>query len=249
MQLYTDGFDAPVGWSRDRVFGSLWPLDWFDATPFGKAFTPNGFDKVVLHTGADLNRPFDTDAHTGVFVVANGLVRYAFSTANKFGSTVVVQHALDASTVVYSRYEHLESCLVRVGQTVMRGEQLGTIGNAHGIYGYHLHFDIAKTALLARDPHDYVLDGQPDKLKLNYVDPKTFLSSHRPGPAGRYQATDDLLIRKSPYGLRIGSLVKGQTVTVQGVTKLSWTNISFGRLIDSEGNTLGYSAMQYLRAL
>jgi len=43
-----------------------------------------------------------------------------------------------------SLYAHLDRITVREGQQVTRGQQVGTIGNNHGMYPPHLHFEIHK---------------------------------------------------------------------------------------------------------
>lgn len=78
----------------------------------------------------------------------------------------------DGERVVESLYAHLERIEVRVGERVTRGQQLGTIGTAGGVYRAHLHLEIRE------------LVGRP--LGLGYgppdaqLDPSAFIRAHRP---------------------------------------------------------------------
>jgi len=85
------------------------------------------------HTGIDLR------GHTGdkVFVTGNGKVITAdFSPS--YGNNVVVDHGFGYKT----RYAHLHTILVYVGQQVQRGQQIGTIGNTGVSVGPHLHYEV-----------------------------------------------------------------------------------------------------------
>lgn len=57
-----------------------------------------------------------------------------------FGNTVVVKH----SNGYYSRYSHLDSMDVKVGDKVSKGQKLGVEGNTGASRGTHLDFGISK---------------------------------------------------------------------------------------------------------
>lgn len=64
-----------------------------------------------------------------------------------FGNTVVIEH--DDGTCL--RYTHLDKKLVKKGERVIRGQQIGTIGKgAKNIYPAHLHLDMPKSRQYAR---------------------------------------------------------------------------------------------------
>jgi murein DD-endopeptidase MepM/ murein hydrolase activator NlpD len=80
---------------------------------------------------------------------------------------------------MYSRYAHVESMIVQVGQRVRRGEQIARVGNAFGQWAYHLHFDLSPTTILETQPEHWPgrdLNG----VLGNYVDPRDFISKNRP---------------------------------------------------------------------
>ena len=56
---------------------------------------------------------------------------------------------------------------------VHRGQQIGTIGDAHGAYAAHLHFEIRNDTLL---PIGGGYSEDPD----GYLDPTLYINAHRP---------------------------------------------------------------------
>lgn len=72
-----------------------------------------------------------------------------------------------------SLYAHCDTLLVREGDRVARGQQIGTIGNAHGIYAAHLHFEI-------RDSLGMDIGGGYSPDTAGYRNPTRFLSVYKP---------------------------------------------------------------------
>lgn len=176
--MIADGFDSPVGTADERRSASVLPGRWLDSNPFGTFYnvTPT---RQAFHTGADINLPEDRDAHAPVYAAANGTVTYAQKGGGTWGKLIVVIHTLPSGQLVYSRYAHVESIGVRVGQPVRRGEEIGRIGNAEGQFPYHLHFDISLTSTLGRNPEDWPATDEA-RLKRDYVDPIAFIRRNRP---------------------------------------------------------------------
>ena len=59
-----------------------------------------------------------------------------------FGNTVVVEHE-DGTCL---RYTHLDKRLIKQGEPVIRGQQIGTVGKgAKNIYPAHLHLDMPRS--------------------------------------------------------------------------------------------------------
>lgn len=155
-----DGFDFPVGAPDARGY--------YDAQPFGG-------DSAHLGSDWNGNGGGDSDLGDPIFAVADGRVVDAADHEGGWGQVVrVAHHVRDTrgERVVESLYAHLERIDVRVGERVTRGQQLGTIGTAGGVYRAHLHLEI-------RD-----LVGRP--LGLGYgppdaqLDPTAFIRAHRP---------------------------------------------------------------------
>ncbi|MBM7705194.1 murein hydrolase activator EnvC family protein [Chryseomicrobium aureum] len=89
-----------------------------------------------MHYGVD----FANSIGTPVVSAAAGVVSYAapFST---YGNVVMVTHNIDGQTFT-SLYAHLDSIGASVGQSVGKGQQIGTLGNTGNSTGPHLHFEI-----------------------------------------------------------------------------------------------------------
>ena len=108
-----------------RPLGGIEP-----GTGFGARRIINGQPKMP-HSGADYAAP----AGTSVVAVNSGKVALV---ADFFfpGRLVAIDHGLG----VYTLYFHLESTAVTQGESVERGQTLGTVGATGRATGPHLHF-------------------------------------------------------------------------------------------------------------
>ncbi len=176
---YADGFDVPMGTATERRSTKVWPGKWVDASPFAKLYFV-GTPSQAYHTGADLNLPADADAHTPVYAPASGIVTFA-ARLPTWGNVIIIKHdpLKPGGTSVYSRLAHSENMIVTPGQRVTRGQQISHVGNAFGVYAYHLHFDISPTTILETNPENWPAKDLSFLLK-NYVDPKLFILANRP---------------------------------------------------------------------
>lgn len=97
-------------------------------------FTSNfGYRWGVLHAGIDLANSIGTP----IYAVSDGVVIDAGPTAG-YGMWVKLRHA-DGTVTLYG---HVNTTLVSVGQRVMAGDQIATIGNRGFSTGPHLHFEV-----------------------------------------------------------------------------------------------------------
>ncbi len=176
---FADGYDSPVGTLVERRDSKVWPGSWRDASPFGNLYFV-GTPSEAYHTGADLNLPADADRHAPTFACASGVVVFA-SRLPVWGNVVIIKHDPLATNgkVLYSRYGHVESMIVRVGQRVTRGQQIARVGNAFGQWAYHLHFDLSPTNILMQEPQHWPGRDQAALLR-NYIDPREFIEANRP---------------------------------------------------------------------
>jgi len=55
-----------------------------------------------------------------------------------YGNYVVIDHGNGVQTL----YSHMSTDTVSVGETVVRGQNIGTVGNTGQATGYHLHFEV-----------------------------------------------------------------------------------------------------------
>ena len=177
-----DGYDSPVGTAAERRGDKLWPGNWFDATGFDRLYrvgTPN----QAYHTGADLNmnEPYwDADAHSPVYAAASGVVVFADRLPG-WGNVIVIRHdpLISTGQVLYGRYAHVEAVRVQVGDRVVRGQQICKVGNAEGLFTYHLHFDLSPTTVLETQPWHWPRMNRTE-LRANYINPLEFILNHRP---------------------------------------------------------------------
>jgi murein DD-endopeptidase MepM/ murein hydrolase activator NlpD len=171
------GFDPPVGTAEERLSSEVWPNDWYDATGYATYYTTVG---AAYHTGADLNLPHDADKDTPVYAPADGRVTYSARNLGSWAWLIVIRHdPLADGTVVWSRCAHVANPIVSEGDIVERGQQICSIGNADGQLAFHLHFDIAVTDVLERNPGHWP-GNNLDGVLQNYVDPRAFILAHRP---------------------------------------------------------------------
>ncbi|HIC88758.1 MAG TPA: M23 family metallopeptidase [Anaerolineae bacterium] len=87
-----------------------------------------------LHKGLDIGAPL------GARVVASdsGYVRFAGWDRTGYGKLVVIDHR----NGFWTYYGHLYSILVKRGDSVPKGQTIGTVGATGNVTGAHLHFEM-----------------------------------------------------------------------------------------------------------
>jgi murein DD-endopeptidase MepM/ murein hydrolase activator NlpD len=116
-----------------------------------------GYRWGVLHGGIDIANAIGTP----IVAASDGVVIDAGPTAG-YGAWVKLRHS-DGTVTLYG---HVNTWLVSIGQRVMAGDQIATIGNRGNSTGPHLHFEV-------------LLGGS------NRVDPVPWLAQRGLGP-GNY---------------------------------------------------------------
>lgn len=162
-------FESPIG----SEHGALT----YDAQPF----------RTTRHLGSDLNGVggWNSDLGDPVYASGAGRVIYAGVPGEGWGNMVILGRRVPVADaphgwrVYQTVYAHMEKMLVRLGDTVKRGQQIGTVGTANGHYFAHLHFEVRQSASVY--PGVGYADGPLDR-----VAPDEFLRQH----AG---VADDLL--------------------------------------------------------
>ena len=158
-----DGFDFPVG--KPNAVG------------YHKArgMTPNG------HLGDDWDGDGggNTDLGDPIYCMGTGVVVLAGDMHMGWGNVIMVRHSFrepaegNAIKTVDSLYGHLDSIMVRLGDMVGRGQQIGTMGTAHGMYDAHLHFEVRRNINIGMFRSLFARDYS------NYYNPTDFVNSHR----------------------------------------------------------------------
>lgn len=142
-------------------------------SPFGNRTSP--FTSTIdFHAGIDLA------AREGTPVLAPGDARVVFSgrfplSRNvrwwRYGNVVVLKHGERYVSI----FAHLEEISVRRGAQVVRGEQIGTVGNTGWSTSPHLHFEVRVT------------DAEGDEPEP--VDPRIFILNYQ------WTGHEELLVR------------------------------------------------------
>lgn len=206
---FSDGFNFPVGPNGELLSDDyLDVVNSIDSREIGLAqgyYVARKFEENTptgKHLGDDWNGTCGGDFDLGhqVYAVSNGEVRYATDLGNgqahAWGKVVIIRHEAPAGSrgfrrhnsssapvdwTVDSMYGHLESMLVNVGETVTKGQVIGTIGDGNGYYNTcadpnwecaHLHFEIRYDLNLEVGP-GYSWDT------TGWLNPREFLRANR----------------------------------------------------------------------
>ena len=137
------------------------------------------------HIGIDLvGKGYTLDdivAHSSGIVtyIQTGKENNQGSTGNEsYGNFVIINHG----NVYETLYAHLNNIYVNIGENVVKGQLIGTIGNTGNSYGAHLHFEVIKDGIRI-NPYEYldkdlfanvvlptVRDKNKNQLKINIID-------------------------------------------------------------------------------
>lgn len=106
------------------------------SSPYGPRCLSNG--DCSFHPAIDIYGP----AETPIVSAMDGTVIYKGPRGAQGelggGNITTIQHADGIKT----RYVHMETVNVKVGDTVKAGQQIGTMGNTGYSFGRHLHFEV-----------------------------------------------------------------------------------------------------------
>jgi len=109
------------------------PSKGYITSPFGSRTDPVSHG-TAFHLGIDIAQL----AGKPVWATANG--RVIFAGKRQYGGNVVeVEHLESGYKTVYA---HLQTISVRVGESVARGQKLGTVGTTGKSTGPHLHYEV-----------------------------------------------------------------------------------------------------------
>lgn len=111
---------------------SIWPADGYISSTFGPRRHP-------VTGEPDYHYAVDVAGMTGtpVLAAADGTVVMA-GRKGGYGLTIMVDHGYGLRTL----YGHLSRILVRVGQRVAKGQQIGAMGSTGLSTGPHLHYEV-----------------------------------------------------------------------------------------------------------
>ena len=144
------------------------------SSPFGWRIDPFT-GRRAFHSGVD----FAGRRGTPIYATADGFVSYA-GKDKYLGDTIIIDHRkkeLDEQGQPYARqggyqteYGHLDKIMVKQGQQIKRGQQIGTMGNSGRSTGPHLHYAVRlRDHQLSKhrgyqDPEDFIFDNSGDYM-------------------------------------------------------------------------------------
>ena len=142
-------------WVNDPGATIQWPFP--VGVPISAAYGSNTYLSQFSspHRGVDLTPGEGAEVH----VIAAGTVRIATEAGGDYGVTVVVDHIIDGQ-LVSTRYAHMQhdSLTVKVGDTVVAGQVIGTVGETGKATGPHLHFEVLLGGATQTDPMPWMYE-------------------------------------------------------------------------------------------
>lgn len=125
----------------------MWPVMGPINSGFGQREDPVlGNGEGEFHKGVDIGSPDGTPVHAP----ADGKVLKA-GMGSGYGREIEIDHGNGIVTV----YGHLSGYNVVAGQTVVKGQVIGYVGNSGRTTGYHLHYEVQVHGT-AVNPHKYL---------------------------------------------------------------------------------------------
>jgi len=126
---------------------SIWPAQGWVSSPFGYRIDPFT-GKQAFHRGIDIS----TNLGNSIVAAADGTVIEA--KYDKFlGNSVVIGHG----NGVVTQYGHMTKSIVKPGQKIRRGDQIGFIGKTGKASGPHLHYEV-RINDKSVNPYNYILE-------------------------------------------------------------------------------------------
>lgn len=128
-----------------------------------------------FHPGVDLNftiKSGNDDLGMRVNAAATGMVVFARNEGWGWGNLLVIYHP---QLNCWTRYAHLKVINVKVGDTVVCGDQVGECGKS-GTVSPHLHFEVIIKELLKWTNYPYYWGVA--KTRLFFADPLAFINAN-----------------------------------------------------------------------
>ncbi len=126
---------------------SIWPANGHLSSGFGPRIAPFG-GRADFHKGLDIANSNGTP----VRAPAKGTVASA-GWDGAYGNCITINHGNNLST----RYAHLQEIKVKEGQSVGRGDVIGSIGSTGRSTGPHLHYEV-RVGGVCVNPLRYILE-------------------------------------------------------------------------------------------
>lgn len=182
----------------------------------------------------DFTRPSDNSTPP-VFACDNGVV-YSVENQSTGGNVIYIKH----DNGMCSCYAHLSKILVKKGDYVSPGEQIGNMGATGKVTGPHLHFALFKNVEdryknSTLDPLDYlyVYNNQTVNKNSKYYNRIKYQSTKNIKYV--YNVDDEgLNVRVNPNGTKTGEVLKTATEVTVYETKNNWSRIGDNKWVYSK---------------
>jgi len=110
-----------------------------------------------MHTGLD----FTADTGTPVYASGNGKVVECEVKKWGYGQSVIIDHGYGYKT----RYAHLSEFKCKVGDEVLRGQEIGLVGSTGKSTAPHLHYEVMKNGQKIDPIHFFHSDISPEEYE------------------------------------------------------------------------------------
>lgn len=110
-----------------------------------------------LHEGIDFSAPTGTP----IYAPGDGIVKVIRNSHRGYGNRMEIDHGYNYETV----YAHLNTFKVKRGDTVKRGQLIGTIGNTGKSTAPHLHYEVRKSGKAVNPIYYFFNDITPDQFE------------------------------------------------------------------------------------
>jgi len=126
---------------------SIWPTRGWVTSDFGTRIDPYTADRK-MHQGMDIATPHGQPIYTP----SDGTVVF-IGTEGGYGKVLVVDHGYGVKT----RYGHLSEVHVRLGDRVIRGDKVASVGNTGRSTGPPLHYEVRVNGI-PENPRKFILE-------------------------------------------------------------------------------------------
>ncbi len=133
--------------ARWEATPAIWPVKGWVTSGFGPRVSPFT-GRPAKHHGIDIRASIGTS----VLAPATGTVVHRKHDTG-FGKVITIAHGNGLST----RYGHLNSMGVKIGQKISRGDVIGTVGNTGLSTGPHLHYEVIVNKIRI-DPKKFIIE-------------------------------------------------------------------------------------------
>ncbi len=109
-----------------------------------------------FHSGVDFSAPQGTP----IYASGSGKVVKTSKSPRGYGNTITIEHGFGYQTF----YAHIKDIKVKRGETIKRGQIIGTVGNTGKSTAPHLHYEVRKNGRTVNPIYYFFNDLSPDEF-------------------------------------------------------------------------------------